>query len=183
LTHGRIGAKPLQGLDARVSIRACGAAARRRSVGEEKPMIELLVKVAVNAVALVVAATFVPDVSLNPRDKIEDWVMIALIALVFAIVNSYIKPILKILAMPIGFLTMGLVAFVINAAMLLGTAWIVNLPQIQDLLNKDFTFQVGGYPPTFGYEAIGAAVVASIVISIVSTVLDLALMPRKVVGL
>ena len=146
-------------------------------------MIELLVKVAVNAVALVVAATFVPEVSLNPRDKIEDWVMIILIALVFAVVNSYIKPILRILCMPIGFVTMGLVAFVINAAMLLGTAWLVNLPQIQDLLNKDFTFQVGGYPPTFGYEAIGAAVVASIVISIVATLLDLVLMPRKVVGL
>jgi putative membrane protein len=146
-------------------------------------MIELLVKVAVNAVALVVAATFVPGVSLNPRDKIEDWVMIVLIALVFALVNSYIKPILKILAMPIGFVTMGLIAFVINATMLLGTAWIVNLSQVQDLLNKDFTFQVGGYPPTFGYEAIGAAVVASIVISIVSTVLSLVLMPRKVVGL
>jgi putative membrane protein len=152
-------------------------------VREETPMIELLVKVAVNAVALVVAASFVPDVSLNPRDKIEDWVMIILIALVFAIVNTYIKPILRILAMPIGFITMGLVAFVINAGMLLGTAWLVNLSQIQDLLNKDFVFKVGAYPPTFGYEAIGAAVVASIVISIVSTVLDLALMPRKVVGL
>ncbi|MGD0247614.1 MAG: phage holin family protein [Candidatus Limnocylindrales bacterium] len=146
-------------------------------------MIELLVKVAVNAVALVVAASFVPDVSLNPRDKIEDWVMIILIALVFAIVNTYIKPILKILAMPIGFITMGLVAFVINAAMLLATAWLVNLSQIQDLLNKDFVFKVGGYPPNMGYEAIGAAVVASIVISIVSTVLSLVLMPRKVVGL
>jgi putative membrane protein len=183
VSAAQIGAKARQRLDARVSIRSFGVATRRRSVREEKPMIELLVKVAVNAVALVVAATFVPEVSLNPRDKIEDWVMIVLIALVFAIVNTYIKPILKILAMPIGFITMGLVAFVINAAMLLGTAWLVNLPQIQDLLNKDFTFKVGGYPPTFGYEAIGAAVVASIVISIVSTVLDLALMPRKVVGL
>jgi putative membrane protein len=146
-------------------------------------MVELAVKVAINAVALVVAATFVPEVRLNPRDKLEDWAMIILIALVFALVNSYIKPILKILAMPIGFMTMGLVAFVINAAMLLGTAWLVNLSQVQDIMNNQFSFEVGGYPPTMGYEAIGAAVVASIVISVVSTVLNLVLIPRKIVGL
>jgi putative membrane protein len=146
-------------------------------------MVDLLVKVGVNAVALLVAATFVPDVRLNPRDKLEDWLMIVLIALVFALINSYLKPILKLLAMPIGFLTMGLIAFVINGGMLLLTAWIVNLPQVQDALNSGFAFQVGGYPPTWGYSAIGAAVVASIVISVVATVLELVLIPRKVVGL
>ena len=65
-------------------------------------MTEILVKVGVNAVALLAAATFVPEVRLDPRDKIEDWVMILLIALVFALVNSYIKPIVKMLAMPVG---------------------------------------------------------------------------------
>jgi putative membrane protein len=145
-------------------------------------MVDLLIRVAVNAVALVAAATFVPEVRLTPRDKIEDWVMILLIALVFALVNSYIKPIVKMLAMPIGLMTMGLIAFVINAAMLLGTAWLVNLKQVHDALNSNFSFQVGGYPPNWGYEAIGAAVVASIVISIVSTALGLLLVPRKVVG-
>jgi putative membrane protein len=146
-------------------------------------MLDLVIKVAVNAVALVVAATFVPEVRLSPRDKLEDWAMIVGIALVFALVNTYLKPILKALAMPIGLLTMGLIAFVINAAMLLGTAWLVNLSQIKNLLNTNFTFQVGGYPPNWGYEAIGAAVVASLVISIVATALDLILVPRRVVGL
>jgi len=145
-------------------------------------MVDLVVKVGVNAVALLAAATFVPDVRLNPRDKIEDWILIVLIALVFAIVNSYLKPILKILAMPIGFMTMGLVAFVINAAMLLLTAWIVYLPQIRDSLDAHFAFQLGKYPPTWGYDALGAAVVASIVISVVATVLNMVLLPRKVVG-
>jgi uncharacterized membrane protein YvlD (DUF360 family) len=150
---------------------------------EEPRMIDLIVKVAVNAVALVLAATYVPEVRLDPRDKLEDWVMIAGIALVFALVNSYLKPILTVLAMPVGFLTMGMVAFVINAAMLLGTAWLVNLDQVQKFLNIPFTFTVGNYPPHWGYEAIGAAVVASILISVVATVLDLLLLPRKVVGL
>jgi putative membrane protein len=143
-------------------------------------MINLLLKVAVNAAALLAAANVVPEFTLKfHNDKAEDWAKILIIALVFALVNSYLKPILKVLTMPIGWLTMGLIAFVINAGMLLGTAWIVS--QTSSALNIEFT--VGGFPPTWGYEAIGVAVVASIVISIVATVLDLLLLPRKVVGL
>ena len=143
-------------------------------------MIDLLVKVGVNAVALLAAANVVPEFNLVfDSGRVEDWAKIAVIALMFALVNSYLKPILNVLAMPIGVLTMGLVAFVINAGMLLGTAWIVY--QAHDVL--DIAFTIGKYPPNFGYEAIGAAVVASIVISVVATVLDLLLVPRKIIGL
>ena len=142
-------------------------------------MIDLLVKVAVNAAALLAAANVVPEFKLVfQTDKPEDWLKIAVIALIFAIVNSYIKPIVKLIALPIGFMTMGLVAFVINAAMLLGTAWIVD--QAKGTIAIGFT--LGGYPPHWSYEAIGCAVVASIVISVVSTVLSIALAPRRVVG-
>jgi putative membrane protein len=98
-------------------------------------VIDLLVKIGVNAVALLAAANVVPEFTLTfDKGRPEDWGKIALIALVFALVNSYLKPILKVLAMPIGFLTMGLVAFVINAGMLLGTAWLVNQAHAQHRL-------------------------------------------------
>jgi len=143
-------------------------------------MIDLLFKVAVNAVALLAAANVVPEFKLVfQSDKPADWLKIAVIALIFAIVNSYIKPIVKTLAMPIGFLTMGLVAFAINAAMLLGTAWIVS----QARSTLDIGFNLGGYPPHWSYEAIGCAVVASIVVSVVGTLLNLFLVPRKIIGL
>jgi putative membrane protein len=142
-------------------------------------MIDLLVMVGVNAAALLVAANVVPEFSLVFKtDKLEDWIQILLIALLFAIVNSYIKPIVKMLAMPIGFMTMGLVAFVINAGMVLGIAWLVN--QAKDTLTVGFT--VGHFPAQWGYETIGCAVVASIVISVVGTVLNLLLAPRKIAG-
>ncbi|MGD0122138.1 MAG: phage holin family protein [Candidatus Limnocylindrales bacterium] len=143
-------------------------------------MLDILVKVAVNAVALLAAANLVPDFRfVFHTDRPEDWLKIAVIALVFAIVNSYIKPIVKTLALPIGFLTMGLVAFVINAVMLLGTAWGVN----QFVNANGFSFTIGGYPAHWGYAAIGCAVIASIVISVVGTVLSMVLAPRKVIGL
>jgi putative membrane protein len=142
-------------------------------------MIDLLVMVGVNAAALLVAANVVPEFSLVFKtDKVEDWIQILVIALLFAIVNSYIKPIVKMLAMPIGFMTMGLVAFVINAGMVLGIAWLVN--QAKDTLTVGFT--VGHFPAQWGYETIGCAVVASIVISVVGTVLNLLLAPRKIAG-
>jgi putative membrane protein len=144
-------------------------------------MLDLVVKVAVNAVALLVAANVVPEFKLAfHTDRPGDWLGIIFIALVFALVNSYIKPIVKLIALPIGFLTMGLVAFVINAAMLLGTAFIVHKIPASTL---NIGFNLGGYPPHWGYEAIGCAVVAAIVISIVGTILNLILVPRKVVGI
>ncbi len=141
-------------------------------------MVELLIKIAVNAVALIAAANLIPELKLPiPKnfDRPEEWGGILLIALVFALINSYIKPIVKALALPIGVLTMGLVSFVINAAMLLGTAWVVD--KLYSTLHVSFT--VGGFPPTWSYQAIGVAVVGSIVISIVSTALSIMLVPRK----
>ena len=134
-------------------------------------MLELVIKVAVNAAALLAAALVVPDFRfLFHTDKPEDWLKVLAIALVFAVVNSYIKPVVKALAMPIGFLTMGMVA---------GTAYVVNT----FVNGNGFAFSVGGYPQgQFGYAAIGCAVVASIVISVVSTILNLVLVPRKLVG-
>jgi putative membrane protein len=174
-----IRAKLRHGIDTRASIASCCAADVGAQTSEETRMIDLLVKVAVNAVALLAAANLVPDFRfVFHTDRPEDWLKIAVIALVFALVNSYIKPIVKTLALPIGFMTMGLVAFVINAAMLLGTAWGVN----QFVNSGGFSFAVGGYPAHWGYAAIGCAVVASIVISIVSTILSLVLVPRKVAG-
>jgi putative membrane protein len=143
-------------------------------------MINLAFKVAVNAAALLVAANVVPEFHLTFKtDRPEDWLKVVVVALVFALVNSYLKPILKILTMPIGWLTLGLIAFVINAGLLLGTAWV--LDQASGTLNIGFT--LGQFPPTWGYEAIGVAVVASIVMSVVATVLELLLLPRKVVGM
>ena len=55
----------------------------------------------------------------------NDWWKLLAVALVFALVNSYIKPIVKALSFPISMMTLGLVAFVINAVMLLVVALLV----------------------------------------------------------
>ena len=84
------------------------------------------------------------------------------------------KPIVKALSFPLTLATLGLVSFLINAAMLLLAAWIST-----EVLKLHFT--IADFPPTFSGDALIAAILGSIVISIVSTVLGLVNFGRRAV--
>jgi len=131
-------------------------------------VVELGIRILVNAAALWVAIQIVPQLVFNFG---SDWWKLLAVALIFAIVNSYIKPIVKALSFPISMLTLGLVAFVINAAMLLLVAL------LSDQLKLGF--KVGDFPPTLNADAIVGALLGAIVISVVSTLASIALTPRK----
>jgi putative membrane protein len=133
-------------------------------------VVELLVRILINAAALFVAVKLLPS-NLLSFNWGNDWWKLLLVALVFAVVNSYIKPIVKALSMPIGLLTLGLVGFVINAAMLLLTAL------ASDALKLGF--KLGTFPPTINSDAIVGALVAALIISVVSALASVALSPRK----
>ena len=135
-------------------------------------MTELIVKIVVNAVALLAAIKILPSNLISFKFG-EDWWKLIVVALVFALVNSYIKPIVKGLSMPISLLTLGLIGFVINAAMLLLTAL------ASDALKLNF--KLGTFPPTINSDAIVGALIAAVIISIVSAVVTVALSPRKLI--
>ncbi|HEY0443729.1 MAG TPA: phage holin family protein [Candidatus Limnocylindrales bacterium] len=131
-------------------------------------MVELAIRILVNAAALWVAVKVVPGLAFNFG---ADWWKLLAVALIFALVNSYIRPIVKALSFPISLLTLGLIGFVINAAMLLLTALLSSQLKLG--------FKVGGFPPSLNADAIVAAVLGAIVISVVSTLVSLALAPRR----
>ena len=131
-------------------------------------MRELIIRIVINAIALFVAVQLVPQISFKYGN---DWWKLLVVALIFALVNSYIKPIVKALSFPISLMTLGLVAFVINAAMLLLVAL------ASDALKLGF--KIGTFPPDLNADAIIGALVGAIVISVVSTVATIALAPRK----
>lgn len=136
------------------------------------PVRELIIRILINAVALFVAVKVLPA-NLLSFNWGNDWWKLLVVALVFALVNSYIKPIVKALSMPIGLLTMGLVAFVINAAMLLLVAALSS--------NLKLGFKVGDFPPSFTSDTIIGALVGALIISLVSTVASIALSPRRLI--
>ena len=137
-------------------------------------MLDLVIRIVINAIALVVAAQLIPDIHLKIGPLGVEWLKIAAIALVFALVNTYIKPIVKLLSFPITLLTLGLVAFLINAALFLLVALVA------DLLFPGI-LKIASFPPKLDGNAVIAAILGSIVISIVSTVLGLVDFGRRAV--
>ena len=80
-----------------------------------------------------------------------DIVNLLVLAVIAGVVNGLIKPIVKLLSLPLTIMTLGLFGIVINAGLLLLIAWVADLVGI--------TFTVGGFPPDFGLSAIVAALV------------------------
>lgn len=121
-------------------------------------MITLLARLVINAAALFVAAWFVPGISLaaeGRRPGAEAWGMLALVALIFGLVNAFIRPIVIVLTLPLNVLTLGLFTFVVNALMLLVTSGIATA--------FDLGFRVDGFL---------AAFLGALVVSVVSFVLS-----------
>jgi putative membrane protein len=132
---------------------------------------DLLVKVLINAVGVFAAIQVVPMVDFAYG---EDWWKLLAVALILALVNTWIKPILKIVSLPITLVSLGLFTFVLNALLLLLVAF------VSDQLALGFT--IGGFPPDFTSDSFIGALLASVVISIVSTLLGFLNAGRKVVA-
>ena len=140
-------------------------------------MIDLLVKIVVNAIAVYVAVLVVPQIrfpAANDLLKLQgDWWHVLVVALILALVNSYLKPILKALSFPITLLSMGLFALVLNAFLLLLVALISDA--------VDINFTIGGFPPDFTADSFVGALLGSIVISIVTLLLGMLDRGRRIV--
>ena len=119
-------------------------------------MSSLLLHWLLNAAALWVAAWLLPGL-----DFTGTVVQLLLVAAVFGIVNSLIRPILTVLTCPLIVVTLGLFTLVINALMLMLTGWVAE--------RLDLGFHVEGF---------WTAVLGAIVITVATWILD-AVVPDK----
>jgi putative membrane protein len=118
----------------------------------------LLVRLAINAAGLLVAAWIVPGIHLSAargHALPNDWLTLAIVALIFGVVNVVIRPVVLLLTLPLNILTLGLFTFVVNALMLLLTSWIAE--------GMDLGFRVDGFR---------VALFGALIIAIVSYVLN-----------
>ena len=83
-------------------------------------MRSVAIKIAVNAVALWVAALAVPGIHLGEdADRLSTRLLtILLVAVLFGVVNAVVKPVARFFSFPVIILTLGLFTLVINALML-----------------------------------------------------------------
>ncbi|MFC1653345.1 phage holin family protein [Patescibacteria group bacterium] len=82
--------------------------------------MKLIIKILINALAFYILAYLVPGV------EVGGYQSLLITAFVWGLVTTLIRPIIKILTFPISIVTLGLFTFVINAALLLLTARIVD---------------------------------------------------------
>jgi putative membrane protein len=103
-----------------------------------------LLRVAVNALAIMLAASILPGIAV-------DGLVPALAAgLLLGLVNAFVRPVLLILTLPITLLTLGLFLLILNGFCFWLVAWLVK------------GFHVAGF---------GSALLGSLVVSVVSWVL------------
>ena len=108
--------------------------------------MQIILRLLINAAALWAATRIVPGISFE-----GDWRLLFVVALVFGVLNVSVRPVLKLLMLPLLILTLGLFTFVLNALML----WLTSA--ISDALKLGFHV-----------EGFWAAFVGALVVSIVS---------------
>ena len=115
-----------------------------------------VVRVVINGVAIWLATLVLPGLSIvGTGSTLQTVGVIALVALVFGIVNAIVKPIVQLLSIPLYVLTLGLFTLVVNALMLMLTAWITE--------RTDWGLRIDNF---------GTAVLGALIVSVVSFVLS-----------
>lgn len=127
---------------------------------KHRPM-RFLLRVLVNAAALGIATWLFSGISLTGGSDQEKVITVLLVALIFGIVNAIVKPLFRIVTIPIILLTLGIFLLIINALLLMFTSWLAGV------------FGLGWHVDGFW-----TALWGSIVISIVSFILN-AFLPDK----
>ncbi|MFD9221328.1 phage holin family protein [Streptomyces sp. NPDC002730] len=121
-------------------------------------MKNFVVKTIANAAALLVAIWLLQDITLTGDSTGRKAWTLVLVALLFGLVNFLVKPVVKLLTLPLFILTLGLITLVINALMLLLTSWLAD--------QFDLNFHVEGF---------WTAVLGGLIISVVSWAMNVAL--------
>jgi putative membrane protein len=122
--------------------------------------VDRVLQIVINAAALWVAVQIVPGLDFN-----GEWWKLVLVAVIFSLVNTYLRPVLRILTLPITLLTVGIFLLILNALLLLLTA------AASTELNLGFA--VADFP---------AALLGSIVISIVGFALSMIIGTGRLAG-
>ena len=122
-------------------------------------MKSIAIKILVNGVALWAAAFLLQGIHLEQggAPMSRQLLTVLWVAVIFALVNAVIKPVLTFFSLPAIILTLGLFALVVNAAMLQLTSWFAG--------QFDLAFHVDHF--------VWDALLGSVIITIVSMILHM----------
>ncbi|CAM3270327.1 phage holin family protein [Stackebrandtia soli] len=113
--------------------------------------MQFIIRLIVSAVALWVTTLIVSGIEVTGGSTLSDVLTLLVVALIFGIVNAFVKPIVQVFGCAFYVLTLGLFALVVNALMFWLTGWLA------DVFN--LPFEVTGFWPAF-WGAIVMAIVS-----------------------
>lgn len=118
--------------------------------------MRFLIRTGITALAVWVAAALLSGISVTGSSWLRDALTLICVAVIIGLINTFLKPVIKLLGCPLYVLTLGLIAFVVNALLLWFASWIAEQLKLP--------FHVDGF---------WAAFWGAIIISIVSWLLGL----------
>lgn len=124
--------------------------------------MKMILTILADAVAIWVAAYLLSGIEIGGQGT-DFWLTLLGVAVIFGVLNAILKPILKLLSLPLIVLTLGLFLFILNAIMLSLTSWLAGV------VGLDFTVE------SFFWDA----VLGAVIVSAVSLVVDLLLPDRE----
>ena len=116
----------------------------------------ILLRLAISAVALWIATLVISGIRLEAGTTAGNVGTLLAVALIFGIVNAVLRPIIKVVGCAFYVLTLGLIAIVVNGALLLLTSWIAD--------QLDLPFVVDNFWPS--------AVLGALLIGVISWLLN-----------
>lgn len=117
--------------------------------------MDFIARLIATMAGLWVTTLLVPSISITSTTASETVIALAVIAFVFTLVNSIIKPVVETLAFPLYLLTFGLFALVTNSLLFALTGWLST--------SLGIPMTTGGF-----LSCLAGAVITSVVTSVVS---------------
>ena len=103
--------------------------------------MKVLLRVAITAVALFVATAVVPGIQLLAGTTLSKVTTLVVVALIFGVTNTVLKPVVKTLGCVFYVLTLGLFGLVVNGLLLWLTSWVAG--------KLSEPFHITGFWPAF----------------------------------
>ncbi|TDE98946.1 phage holin family protein [Occultella glacieicola] len=121
--------------------------------------MSFVIRVIINGIAIWLTSLWLSGLELaTDGTPLGTLIVVAVVALVFTLVNAVVKPIVQVLSIPFYILTLGLFHLVVNALMLMLTTWLTSF--------TNYGLTVDGF-----WSAVLAALVISIIAVILSVIL------------
>lgn len=122
-------------------------------------MKRFLIRVVINALALAVAVWAVSGIYLSSDKLITQIATLVVVAVIFGIINAFLKPVIHVVGCAFYILTLGLFALVVNGLLLWLTSWLAGVWHLP--------FHVTGF-----WSAFWGAIIVGVVSWIIGLLVD-----------